>query len=163
MMDPKRLPLCAGGVCLLLAAALCWVRLSSFGGADWVGEALRRERIDAEREALNRSTAVTRGILTDLVEGRLSLREAADALRAEHESRPRRLQPPYLVRPDSSVEEDYLRWTCRLAEIHLEDSPRRPQVTRRLREELRACLEGRPARAGETAVRAPADLADSRP
>jgi hypothetical protein len=125
----------------MLAAALYAVSvLPGVGGAQYLAAYLRtvweRERIEEDKTVIFRTAQLRKEIIARLVQGSLSLQEAADAVRDDFESRPERLRPCYP--PDVPPEERYPRTVLAWVQIDLSDDPRRDEVLKRLRAELRA-------------------------
>ena len=118
---------------LLLTAALCGVLVLPLGNdARLVSEYLRTirqaERLREDEALLSRSLAIRAEIRAGLIDGSLSLREAATALRTEYENRPAHLRPDL-----GMTEEDSLRLFLLEMEWDLSDDPRRSDVLKRLR------------------------------
>jgi hypothetical protein len=118
--------LCSGGDSPLMLLLQCFQ------------EAQREESLRSEGVVLLDSTKTARQILGDLDAGRLSLREAAAALRAEHEGRPSRFRLPVHPLPGESVDECYMREIVRDAEVRLESDSSRHELLKRLRTEFQA-------------------------
>ncbi|HEY7155917.1 MAG TPA: hypothetical protein VH575_18280 [Gemmataceae bacterium] len=107
--------------------------------SDWLREEQRKPQLEADVAIIFHINDENRKITDDLIEGRLSLRAAAKAMRAVCESKPARLcvpadDPP----PEQSVEEYFVRRAFRGAEITLRmmDDPCRDEVLARLQAEL---------------------------
>ena len=60
--------------------------------SDWLHEERRRPQLEADKTIIGRILDENMKIIADLIEGRLSLRAAADALRAVRESKPAHLR-----------------------------------------------------------------------
>jgi hypothetical protein len=108
---------------------------------DLIHSVQERERIDSEAALFLRSTEVTHKVVADLDAGRLTLAEAAAALRDEHESRPALFRVHWKLLPGESIEECYLRQLLWQAECRLEGDPRREEILTRLRAEYDALRE----------------------
>jgi hypothetical protein len=99
----------------------------------------RKDRMDGDQAVLLQSCDAHRDTLTRLIEGRLSLQEAATTLSEEIERLPPRLRPPCpLAFPSARDEESRMQMTVKWVEILLEDHPYREQIRERLRGELQA-------------------------
>lgn len=143
------LVLCAG-VALALPAAVYLADWTDAGRpapmsrnltlADWLHEMRRFEQLEADRTFLNYTTVEKVTITADLIEGRLSLCAAADALRQECESKPPHLREQALRPPGQSIEEYFVRLALLRADVELTGDPRRDVVLARLRAELRDYL-----------------------
>ena len=136
------------GVALLMAVLYAGWKMASDGPpvslADCLRTFLQTESICEDRVVLYRSIAVNEDIYKRLIEGRLSLAEAAAALREEIESRPAHLQPPIFPYERKLLPED--RYMLRLlarVEFELSDDPRRDEVVSRVRGEYRAYRSAR--------------------
>jgi len=108
--------------------------------ADLLREMRRFEQLESDRAVLNSTTVEKVKIIADLIEGRLSLCAAADALRQECESKPPHLREHELRPPGQSIEEYFVRLAFLRAESELMNDPRREAVLARLRDELRDYL-----------------------
>ncbi len=102
------------------------------------------QRLQADVAYLWQSREAMDAVVADLIAGRLSLRQAADALSAESESRPTRYRIFLGDFPGRSEEERSLYWALHRAEAVLPDDSRRTEILRRLRAELQACLDDQP-------------------
>jgi hypothetical protein len=134
---------------LLLGATLLPVALSvlfvvlSREGMDCVTTYVRKmreyERLNEEQTVLHRSNEVRQSIFARLIEGRLSLWEAANALSDEEEHLPERLRlPAYHHGLRRTTEERYMHLLLFLVENRLSDDPRRDKILKRMRTELQA-------------------------
>jgi hypothetical protein len=143
---------CIGSGMLLLGATLLPVSLSavfvvlSGDGMDSVTGYVRtmreRERLNEEQTLLHRGSEVRQSIVARLIEGRLSLWEAANALSDEEEQLPERLRlPDYHHRPHRTNEECYMHLLLLVVEEKLSGDPRRDKILTRLRTELQAYLD----------------------
>lgn len=106
----------------------------------WLREIQRGERLDAAAPVLIRGAERTQSILAALVEGRLTLADAAEQLRSERESCPRPFRIDPILNPGESVEEYYLRTTVQQVEWYLYGEERQRTVVRRLQQELQNYL-----------------------
>jgi hypothetical protein len=104
--------------------------------SDWLREERRRPQLEADKTILARLIDENVVIIDALIEGRLSLHAAADALRALRESKPPRLRTKEDRPPEHGVEEYFVRMAFRGAEIALKDDPRRDAILARLQAEL---------------------------
>jgi hypothetical protein len=134
----------------LLATALSAGSLlrSGEGGSllgRWFEQMRRHEQLASDHEVLHASWQRIQDIVTELVEGRLSLREGAARLRAEHESRPEHLRPDIRMFTCDSLEECYMQSMYSLADTRLVNSPHRTKVLARLEKELQAFLKAHPS------------------
>jgi hypothetical protein len=112
--------------------------------ADYLCTLQQTENIIDDRAVLDQSIAVNRDIYDRLLEGQLSLAEAAAALREEIESRPAHLQPPiYLHERNVPPPERYMLRLLHRMEFQLADDPRRGEVLTRLRGEWQAYCAAR--------------------
>jgi hypothetical protein len=124
-------PLYAG---LLLATKGHQTGTSAF--SDWWKQQQRAEQLRGAWDIISQSEEAAEAIIWDLIEGRLSLRQAAAEMDAAMENR---IPADYILRnafPGQSKEESSLRWALRRTELRLENDSRRPEVLRRLRAEL---------------------------
>lgn len=108
--------------------------------ADLLREMRRFEQLESDRAVLNSTTVEKEKIIDDLIEGRVSLCTAGDALRQECESKPPHLREQELCPPGQSIEEYFVRLALLRADGALTDNPRRDVVLARLRAELRDYL-----------------------
>jgi hypothetical protein len=104
--------------------------------SDWLHEERRRPQLEADKTTLSRIIGENVVIIDALIEGRLSLRAAADALRALRESKPAHLCSAEDHPPQQLVEEYFVRRAFRGAEVALRDDPRRDAILERLQAEL---------------------------
>lgn len=134
---------------LLMGTTLLTVALSSVFvlpsgvGRDSVAAYIRafweQERLKEDQTIIFGRSEVRQNIFAGLIEGRLSLREAAKALNDEDERRPEHLRlPAYLNWLHLTKEEKYMHLLLILAENELQSDPRRDKVLKRLRAELQA-------------------------
>ena len=140
------LVLCLGALGVLLPIALYFDEevLSSQGSpgkprltlTDWLREERLRPQLEADAAILSRSVDEDIKITAELIEGRLSLCAAADALRALHESKPAHLRIKEDRPPEQSVEEYFVRRAFRGAELDLKGDPHRDAILARLQAEL---------------------------
>ena len=105
---------------------------------DWLHEVERSNRIDADRSEFRHYYAVNDVINCDLIEGRVSLREAVAAMRAEQEDRPPGYPSPVEGFPGRSVEERYMRLAILRTSNRLGQSSRKGEVLQHLHAELQA-------------------------
>jgi hypothetical protein len=103
---------------------------------DWLREEQRKPQLEADAAIIFSINDENRKIIDALIEGRRSLRDAADALRALRESKPARLCVKDDRPPEHGVEEYFVRRAFRGAEIALKDDPRRDAILARLHAEL---------------------------
>lgn len=131
--------LCA---CILLTVDGGGLRRTALGS--WLHEARRGELLRAAGSDLMRSNESVQSILAALVDGRLTLPEAAERIRSERENRhhPFRLQPT--LQPGESIEDFYLRFTVELVQWHLEGQQCQREVVQRLQRELQNYLANQP-------------------
>jgi hypothetical protein len=129
-------PLCAA---MMLATSEYGTGTSAF--SDWWQAEQRAARLQDVQVSRTRSQEATKAIVSDLIEGRLSLREAAPAMFAEME----RWIPPYGIfrqcYPGRSVEESILRWSVSYLEANLEYNSHRAEILRCMRAELQDYLD----------------------
>ncbi len=104
--------------------------------SDWLHEGQRGSQLEADNALFLNLNIENDKIITQLIEGRLSLCAAADAMRAVHENKPARLCVWDDRPPEQSVEEYFVRRTIRWVEAALVDDPRRDAVLMRLQAEL---------------------------
>jgi hypothetical protein len=105
-----------------------------------------RDRLDGELALMQQSCDLHRDILTRLVEGRLSLAEAAATLCEQIEGLPPHLRPkPFFSFPGAHDEETRMRMTIEWAEIFLRNHPYRDEdeIRSRLHRELQAFCEAK--------------------
>ena len=107
-------------------------------------EVERRERLEADREFLERRQEVIRSLVADLVEGRRGLRDAAAVWRAEDAGSPRHLRMRIELTLGQTEEERYA-WSVLLnVQNRLEGDARAPAILARLEAELAALARDRP-------------------
>lgn len=138
---------------LSMATALLALALSSlallFGvgmdsATDYIRAIRKHERLNEDWAMLHRLEEVRQSILSHLIEGKLSLWEAATVLRDEDESQPERLRlPSYRHWLHLNREERYMHLLVFQAEGRLQSDPRRDKILKRLRAELQAYQEAR--------------------
>jgi hypothetical protein len=102
-----------------------------------------RDRINNDRELMERSYDLHRDTLTRLIEGRLSLAEATATLYQDIEGLPPRLCPKLPHSFHARDEESRMRMTVEWAEIFLENHPYRDEIRERLHKELQAFREAK--------------------
>jgi hypothetical protein len=104
----------------------------------------RKDRMDGDQAVLLQSCDAHRDTLTRLIEGRLSLQEAATTLSEEIERLPPRLRPPQpLSFPSARDEESRMRMTIEWVKILLDNHPRSEEIRSRLHRELQAFCEAK--------------------
>jgi hypothetical protein len=140
------LVLCLGAFGVLLPIALYFDEevLSQQGSpgkprltlTDWLREERLRPQLEADAAILFHIINEDMKITAELIEGRLSLCAAADAMRALHESKPAHLRIKEDLPPEQSVEEYFVRRAFRGAERDLKDDPHRDAILARLQAEL---------------------------
>ena len=112
--------------------------------SDWLRENQRTSQLNTDAPILFHLNDASTKIIAELIEGRLSLCAAAEALRAVRESKPAHLctkdRPP-----QQSVEEYFVRRAFRGAERDLKDDPHRDAILARLQAELDDYLYAREA------------------
>ena len=107
--------------------------------SDWLHEERRRPQLEADAAIIFRINDENVAIIDALIDGRLSLRAAADAMRVVRESKPAHLciKEKEDRPPQQSVEEYFVRRAFQGAEYTLmDDDPRRDAVLERLQAEL---------------------------
>ena len=104
--------------------------------SDWLRENQRTSQLNADAPILFHLNDASTKIIAELIEGRLSLCAAAQALRAVRESKPAHLRIKEDRPPRQSVEEYFVRRAFRGAELDLKDDPRRDAILARLHAEL---------------------------
>ncbi|HEY7153401.1 MAG TPA: hypothetical protein VH575_05535 [Gemmataceae bacterium] len=104
--------------------------------SDWLREEWRKPQLEADAAIIFHINGENRKITADLIEGRRSLCDAADALRALRESKPAHLCSAEDHPPEQFVEEYFVRRAFQGAEYNLRDDPRRNAVLERLQAEL---------------------------
>ncbi len=109
--------------------------------ADWWQTAQDRERLQEDGELVQANSKAMEAVVVDLIEGRLSLPEAAAALRALNEERPPNHRIHLDEYPGESAEERSLWWTLARAEAIFGYDSRKEEIERRLRTELREGLD----------------------
>jgi hypothetical protein len=123
-------------------ALLCGVGRDSV--AAYIHAIRERERLEEDRTIIFGRNEGRRNIFAGLIEGRLSLREAANALN-EDEHRPEHLRlPAFLHWLPLTKKERYMHLLLILAENRLQSDPRRDEVLKRLRAEFQAYQDARP-------------------
>jgi hypothetical protein len=118
----------------------------------------RLDRLEADREVLEHRREVVRSLVSGVVEGRLSLRQAAAVLRDENSH-----SPPHLVMhleygPGATEDERYARAVLAHVRAVLDRDPQRAAVLARLEAEVEALAraeEGRRAQMDTRGVRRP--------
>ncbi len=130
---------------IMLAAGLYAVSvLPGVGVAEHLAAYVRalwqRECLIEDQAVIFRTSALRKDIVARLIQGRLSLREASEALWDEMEGRPKHLRPGY-VGPNPIQLDDYTRTVLAWVEVDLEGDPRRDEILNRLRAEMRANQE----------------------
>jgi hypothetical protein len=134
----------AGAVGAVLAGAF-FVGCSILSPSGVPEEVERQARLEADMAHLERRQEVIRSLGTELVEGRMSLREAAAAWRAEDAGSPRRLRMRVELTPGRTEEERYC-WSVLLnVRVQLEGDARAPAVLARLEAELAALCRDQPS------------------
>ena len=129
---------------VLLAAALYAVAVLSSGGDVHTVSAFLRtlrqgQQLEEDQVLLGRSFETGDDIYARLIDGSLSLPEAAAALRSEHESRPAQLRPHVAASfPHLPEEEAFMRVILAKVGYRMADDPRRGEVLDRLRAEYQA-------------------------
>jgi hypothetical protein len=108
--------------------------------ADLLREARRQEQLESDRATLIPIVAERERIINELIEGRCSLPDAADALREACERKPSHLRESYLRASEQSSEEFFVRLAFIRAESAVTDHPRREAILARLRGELQDYL-----------------------
>jgi hypothetical protein len=105
--------------------------------SDWLHEEQqRRPQIEADAAIIFHINDENRKIIDALIEGRRSLRDAADAMRLVGESKPPHLCVKADCPPEQFAEEYFIRKAFRSADYTLTDDPRRNAVMARLQAEL---------------------------
>jgi hypothetical protein len=140
------LVLCLGAFGIVLPAALYFGdRVLSSGDApymreltlsDLLRESQRESQLNDDGTIISRVNNENRAIIDALIDGRLSLRAAAAAMRAVGASKPAHLRIPEEHLPEQAVEEHYVRRAFKWANYTLTDDPRHDAVLERLRAEL---------------------------
>jgi hypothetical protein len=136
-----------GAVAGAVVGGAIYFACANWSQPDWVGvpaEGERLDRLEADRERLEHRREVIRALATALAEGRLSLREAAAALRAENLSSPPHLAMHVEYLPGATEEERYCRAMLRHVRAQLEGDGRLPALLARLESEAEALARGRP-------------------
>jgi hypothetical protein len=136
------------GIALLAVALAAVFVLSCGGGMDsvtaYIHTIREHEWINEDGTMLYRRMEVRQHMLTRLIEGELSLREAANALIDEYKRQPERLRLPAFHRWLHVTEEErHMQVLLLQVEDRLENDPRRDQVLKRLRAELQAYQDAR--------------------
>jgi hypothetical protein len=104
--------------------------------SDWLREEQRKPQLEADAAIIFYINDENRKIIDALIEGRRSLRAAADAMRVVRESKPPHLCVQADCPPEQSVEEYFIRKAFRGAEYTLMYDPRRDAILARLQAEL---------------------------
>jgi hypothetical protein len=142
----KALSLVLKAVCLPLAVSMVFLLCGATGtgmasaAAYWLSEIQRQEQLDAYFQQVMRYSADMKAIDAELVEGRLSLRGAVGAIRAEAENEPPGIALFIGRLPGHSVEERYMRWVISRIGNRLRKSSRQGEVLRHLDAELHAWI-----------------------
>ncbi len=128
---------------VLTTAALYAVSVRPFGGgANYLAEYLRaiwrKELMREDKTILFRSFEVNQDIIARAIDGRLSLPEAAAAMREENESRPAHLRSAIFPFHGMSLEESYLRHIIHRVDQALAGDSRHDEVLKRLWKEFDA-------------------------
>jgi hypothetical protein len=103
-------------------------------------ELQRGEQLAADQALMVQGMKTTDRINESLVQGRLSLREAVEALQADRQIRPHRLLPYYEGFPGISPEERYLRGVIEAALHSVLDESRLAVLRGRLEAEMQEIL-----------------------
>jgi hypothetical protein len=139
------LVLCLGAFGILLPIALYFDGILSSQDAPYMRELTladllhqgqRGSQLNADMTIMSRINDKNRAIIAALIEGRLSLRAAAAAMREVGESKPAYLRIDEERLPEQAVEEHYVRRAFKWADKTLMDDPRRDAVLIRLQAEL---------------------------
>ena len=138
---------------LIMGVALLAVALSALGllfdmgmdlATDCIRSARKDDRLNEDWALLYRREEVRQNVLARLIEGQLSLPEAANVLSEEDERQPERLRlPVYRHWLHLSREERYMHLLVFQAEGCLQSDPRKEKVLKRLRTELQAYQDER--------------------
>jgi hypothetical protein len=104
--------------------------------ADWLREERRKPQLEADAAIIFNINEENRKTIDALIEGRLSLRDAAEAMRAVRESKPERLCALEDCPPEQFAEEYFIRKAFRCVDYTLMNDPRRKAVLERLQAEL---------------------------
>ena len=129
----------------VMAGAL-YVGCMSLAGADWSGgrsELERLERLTSGFERMALRQEALRCLAAEVAEGRMSLREAAEAVRREDVTSPPHLRLHVEHLPGRTEEERYCRSVLGHVKGLLEGDPRAPSVLARLERELEDLAQGR--------------------
>jgi heme exporter protein D len=108
-----------------------------------IQELQRKERLDEDRAIYLRDIESNDLILRGLIDGRLPLWEAMEAMRAQKANRPAHLRPCYDSLPGRSSEERHQRGIILVVRSYLAQDSRLPGVVERLEAQLQAYVEGR--------------------
>jgi hypothetical protein len=143
----------AAGAVLVGALYVSSAGLPLSGGPTGPAEGDRLDRLEADREVLERRREVVRSLVSGVIEGRLSLRQAAAVLREEN-----RLSPPHLVMhleygPGATEEERYGRAVLAHVRAVLDRDPRRPAVLARVEAEVEALARAEEGRRAQVSAR----------
>jgi hypothetical protein len=131
----------------VLAGAL-YVGGTHLAQTGWSGgpsEVERLDRLTTDFECMARRQEGLRYLATDVADGRMTLREAAAAVRVDDLSSPPHLRMHVEYLPGRSEEERYCRSLLGHVRTVLEGDPRAPSTLARLEGELRAVAQGLPA------------------
>jgi hypothetical protein len=131
----------------VLAGAL-YVGCTVLAQSSWSGgasEAERQERLTADFDSMARRQATIRYLAGAVVEGNLSLREAAEDVRAEDINGPPHLRMHVEYLPGRTEEERYCRSLLRHVRGLLAGDARAPSALARAEGELEDVVRGRPA------------------
>jgi hypothetical protein len=134
----------AAGAVLLGALYVGCSELSHPGWSGVPSEAERLERLEADREQLERRREVIRSLAAELIEGRLDLRQAAEVWRVEAVNSPPHLGMHVEYVPGNTEEERYCRSLLSHVRTLVEGNPCGPAVLARLEAEYEALAQGRP-------------------
>ena len=140
----------AAGALLAGAFYIGCSRLSRPGWSGGLPEAERQARLEDDWEHVDRRVKVLRYLAVDLAEGRVGLRQAAEVARQEDLSSPHRLMMRVEYLPGRTEAERYGECLLRHVDAMLEGDARGPAVLARLRAELQALSQDRPAPGGST-------------
>ncbi len=138
----------------VLAGAL-YVGCTTLARPTWSAgpnEVERLERLTTDFGAMARRQEFLRCLAADVVEGRLSLRDAGEAVRREDVSSPPHLRMHIENLPGGTEEERYCRSVLGHVRALLDGDPRGPATLARLEGEVEDVVQGRAAPARWTAV-----------